>query len=73
MLTILVILLIVIYILSKGAGAINSAFILRFPSEGMRAGGILPAIVGTMTKSDAMSDEMAKASRLDGQSKIVTS
>jgi phosphate transport system permease protein len=47
LLTILVILLIVIYILINGAGAINSEFILGFPSDGMRAGGIFPAIVGT--------------------------
>jgi len=48
LLTILVILLIIIYIISKGAGAINSEFILGYPSDGMRAGGIFPAIVGTL-------------------------
>jgi phosphate transport system permease protein len=38
---------VVIYILILGAPAINLEFISAFPREGMRAGGILPAIVGT--------------------------
>ena len=38
---------VVIYILILGAPAINLEFISAFPREGMRAGGILPAIIGT--------------------------
>jgi len=37
----------VVYILSKGGAAISWEFLSGFPSDGMRAGGILPAIVGT--------------------------
>ena len=37
----------VAYILAKGAPAISPEFLAGFPSDGMRAGGILPAIVGT--------------------------
>lgn len=37
----------VIFILAQGAPAISREFLLGFPSDGMRAGGILPAIVGT--------------------------
>ncbi len=39
---------VVIYILSKGGSAISWEFITGFPRDGMRAGGILPAIVGTL-------------------------
>lgn len=39
---------VVIYILVLGAPAINLEFISAFPREGMRAGGILPAIIGTL-------------------------
>ena len=39
---------VVIYILSKGGPAISWEFISGFPHDGMRAGGILPAIVGTL-------------------------
>ncbi len=35
------------YTLIKGAGAINLEFLTQFPSQAGRAGGILPAIVGT--------------------------
>ena len=38
---------VIIYILVLGAPAISPEFIAGFPREGMRAGGILPAIVGT--------------------------
>ena len=38
---------IIIYIVYKGAPAISWEFITGFPSDGMRSGGILPAIVGT--------------------------
>jgi phosphate transport system permease protein len=39
---------IVIAILVQGAPAISWSFLTEFPREGMRAGGILPAIVGTL-------------------------
>jgi phosphate transport system permease protein len=39
---------VVIYILSKGGSAISWEFLTGFPHDGMRAGGILPAIVGTL-------------------------
>jgi len=47
---------VVIYILSKGGSAISWEFISGFPHDGMRAGGILPAIVGTLylTRSTAL-------------------
>ncbi|MEW5868337.1 MAG: phosphate ABC transporter permease PstA [Chloroflexota bacterium] len=45
--TVIPILLVVGYILAKGAPAISLEFLLGFPRQGMRAGGILPAIVGT--------------------------
>ena len=38
----------VIYILSKGGSAVSWEFLSGFPHDGMRAGGILPAIVGTL-------------------------
>jgi len=46
-LTIIPIAAVVIYIIFFGAPAINLEFISGFPREGMRAGGILPAIIGT--------------------------
>lgn len=46
-LTVLPIVAVVIYILVLGAPAISGEFITGFPREGMRAGGIWPAIVGT--------------------------
>ena len=46
--TILPIFLIIGYIVVKGAPAISWEFISGFPSDGMKAGGILPAIVGTI-------------------------
>jgi phosphate transport system permease protein len=46
-LTVLPILLVVVYILVQGLPAISLEFITGFPRDGMRAGGILPAIVGT--------------------------
>ena len=45
--TALPILLVVAYIVWQGAPAISWEFLTGFPREGMRAGGILPAIVGT--------------------------
>lgn len=45
--TVIPIVAVVIYIVIKGAPAISLEFITGFPREGMRAGGILPAIIGT--------------------------
>lgn len=47
-LTIAPIILVIIYILIQGLPAISFEFITGFPREGMRAGGILPAIIGTL-------------------------
>jgi phosphate transport system permease protein len=41
------IILVVAYIIYQGLPAISWEFIIGFPSNGMRSGGILPAIVGT--------------------------
>lgn len=38
----------IIYILIQGAPAISLEFLTSFPRDGMRAGGILPAIIGTL-------------------------
>jgi phosphate transport system permease protein len=38
----------IIFILIKGGSAISWEFLSGFPHEGMRAGGILPAIIGTL-------------------------
>ena len=46
--TVVPIVAVVIYILSKGGSAISWEFLTGFPHDGMRAGGILPAIVGTL-------------------------
>ena len=46
-LTVLPIIATLVYIISKGAPAISWQFLTTAPSQGMRAGGILPAIVGT--------------------------
>jgi phosphate transport system permease protein len=45
--TVIPILAVVIYILLQGAPAISWEFLSAMPRDGMRAGGILPAIVGT--------------------------
>jgi phosphate transport system permease protein len=47
-LTILPIILIVALILVKGFSAISLEFLFAMPRDGMRAGGILPAILGTV-------------------------
>lgn len=47
-LTVLPIVLMVGYIVVKGAGAISLEFIFSAPADGMRGGGIWPAIVGTL-------------------------
>lgn len=46
--TVVPILIVVIYIIQKGAPAISMEFLTGFPSDGMRGGGILPAIIGTL-------------------------
>lgn len=48
LITVLPIIALIIYILVRGAPAISWEFITGFPRDGMRAGGILPAIVGTL-------------------------
>jgi phosphate transport system permease protein len=42
------ILLVIIYIVVNGAGAISWEFLTAAPRQGMKAGGIFPAIVGTV-------------------------
>lgn len=46
--TVIPIILIVVHIFAKGLPGISWEFLTKFPSDGMRAGGILPAIVGTL-------------------------
>ena len=46
-LTVIPIVMIVVYIYLRSAPAISWEFLSGFPRDGMRAGGILPAIVGT--------------------------
>lgn len=45
--TVLPILAVVLYITTRGIPAISWEFLTGFPSDGMRSGGIYPAIVGT--------------------------
>ncbi len=47
MITVLPIIAMVLYILTRGMPAISWTFLTAMPSDGMRAGGIFPAIVGT--------------------------
>ncbi len=42
------IVLVVIYIVVQGLGAINWEFLTAFPRNGMKEGGILPAVIGTV-------------------------
>jgi phosphate transport system permease protein len=46
--TVLPIIATVVYIFIQGAPAVSLEFLTGFPRDGMRAGGILPAIVGTL-------------------------
>ena len=46
-LTVIPILSVIVYILVQGGPAISWEFLTGFPHDGMRAGGILPAIIGT--------------------------
>ncbi len=48
LLTVLPIVLILGVIIVRGASAMSIGFIFGFPSEGMKAGGIFPAILGTV-------------------------
>ncbi len=48
LLTVVPIVGVIVFITLKGAPAISQEFLLGFPRDGMRAGGILPAIVGTI-------------------------
>lgn len=48
LLTVLPIILLIAYITMKGAAAISWEFLSSYPRDGMRAGGILPAILGTL-------------------------
>ncbi len=47
-LTVLPIVAVVIYIIAQGAPAVSWEFLSGFPRSGMREGGILPAIIGTL-------------------------
>lgn len=47
LITVIPIIGIVVYIIVKGAPAISWEFLTTFPKDGMRQGGILPAIIGT--------------------------
>lgn len=47
-LTVLPIIGVIAHIISKGAPALSWEFVSGFPHDGMRAGGILPAIAGTL-------------------------
>jgi phosphate transport system permease protein len=48
LLVVVPILLTILYIVKNGVGAINCEFITQSPRNGMREGGIFPAIVGTI-------------------------
>ena len=45
---VLPIVLVVVYIIVQGMGAVSWEFITGFPRSGMREGGILPAVIGTV-------------------------
>jgi phosphate transport system permease protein len=47
LITVIPIVVVVLYITLQGLPAISLEFLSGFPSQGMRAGGILPAIIGT--------------------------
>lgn len=49
LLIVITVLAIVVLILTKGWGALSWEFLFSMPRDGMRAGGIFPAIVGTVT------------------------
>ena len=41
------IILTIVYVVKNGAGAVSWEFLTQFPSRAGKAGGILPAIIGT--------------------------
>ncbi|HJS28297.1 MAG TPA: phosphate ABC transporter permease PstA, partial [Anaerolineales bacterium] len=47
-LTVIPVILILALVFARGIEAISAEFLFSFPSNGMRSGGILPAIVGTV-------------------------
>jgi len=47
-LTVIPIIAVVVYVIYLGGSAISWDFLFKMPSDGMRAGGILPAIIGTL-------------------------
>jgi phosphate transport system permease protein len=47
-LTVIPIVAVVIFIIRQGGGAISFEFLTSMPSNGMRQGGIMPAIIGTL-------------------------
>ncbi len=47
-LTVVPILLVIAFIVVRGAPAISLEFLVELPRDGMRAGGIMPALVGTL-------------------------
>jgi phosphate transport system permease protein len=47
-LTVVPIVAVIVYIIVQGSPAISLEFLTGFPREGMREGGILPAIIGTL-------------------------
>ena len=47
-LVVIPVVIILLIIVAKGASAINFSFLLTMPRDGMTAGGILPAILGTL-------------------------
>ncbi len=48
LLTVIPIVAVVVYIFFKGLPAISWEFLTQFPTNGMRSGGIMPAIIGTV-------------------------
>jgi phosphate transport system permease protein len=48
LITVLPIVAMVVYIIVQGLPAISAQFLFAYPADGMRAGGIFPAIVGTL-------------------------
>lgn len=48
MVVVIPIVMVVIYIVVQGLGAVNWEFLSAFPRNGMKEGGILPAVIGTV-------------------------
>lgn len=47
-LVVIPIVLVIVYIVIRGIGALNWEFLTAVPREGMKEGGIMPAILGTL-------------------------